>query len=157
MLKSLIVLFLIVLNITSTANANNKEENVMTTDKRNVLNVITKMTESFHSGDIEGVMASYEKNATVVFEPGKPVSAPAILRKMFEDAFALNPSFSYSGHEVFINNDIAVHYAPWKMKGKAPDGTDIEQSGLSVTVLRRQLDGTWLMVIDNPHGQNLLN
>jgi len=139
------------------AVANNKEGDSMSTDENNVLNVIENMTTSFHNGDIEGVMATYEKNATIMFEPGKPVSDPAVLREMFKGAFALNPKFSYSGHEVFISGDIAVHYAPWSMKGKTPDGTDIEQSGLSVAVLRRQSDGKWLMVIDNPHGQNLMS
>jgi ketosteroid isomerase-like protein len=157
MLKTLTTILLILLSVISIAVANNKEGNVMSTEEKNVLNVIKKMTTSFHNGDIEGVMASYEKNASVVFEPGKPVSDPTILRKMFKETFTLNPKFSYSGHEVFISNDIAVHYAPWTMKGKAPDGTVVEQSGLSVAVLRRQLDGKWLMVIDNPHGQNLMS
>ncbi|MFV2059586.1 MAG: DUF4440 domain-containing protein [Gammaproteobacteria bacterium] len=157
MLKILTLITLIVLSIISTAIANNKEGSTMSSEEKNVLNVIKKMTTSFHNGDIEGVMASYEQNATVVFEPGKPISDPAVLRKMFEGAFTLNPKFSYSGHEVFISKDIAVHFAPWKMTGNAPDGTDIQQSGLSVAVLRRQLDGKWLMVIDNPHGQNLMS
>ena len=114
------------------------------------------MTTAFHNGDIEGVMASYESKATVVFEPGKPVSDPAVLRDMFKGAFTLNPKFSYSGHEVFVVNDIAVHIAPWTMRGKTPDGADIEQKGLSIAVRRRQPDGKWLMVIDNPHGQYLM-
>jgi ketosteroid isomerase-like protein len=43
------------------------------------------------------------------------------------------------------------------MTGKVPDGTDIKQSGLSVVVLRKQADGKWLMVFDNPFGQHLLD
>jgi len=114
------------------------------------------MTDAFHDGDIEKVMASYEENSTIMFEPGKPVSDPQQLREGFKVFFAASPSFKYSGHEVFIENDIAMHITPWTMTGKAPDGTIIKQSGLSVAVLRRQSDGNWLMVIDNPHGQNLM-
>ena len=43
------------------------------------------------------------------------------------------------------------------MRATAPDGTKIQERGLSVAVLRRQPDGQWLMVIDNPHGQHLLD
>jgi len=157
MSKILTIFTLVALSFISTAIANNKEGDNMSIDEKNVLNVVETMTASFHRGDIEGVMMSYEKNATVVFEPEKPVSDPAVLREMFNGAFTLNPKFSYSGHEVFISGDIAVHLAPWTMKGKTPDGTDMKQSGLSVAVLRRQLDGTWLMVIDNPHGQYLMS
>ncbi|OUS34844.1 hypothetical protein A9R00_12355, partial [Oleispira antarctica] len=76
----------------------------------------------------------------------------------FEGAFQINPKFDYpNGHEVYIANNIALHIAPWVMTGKAPDGTSIKQSGLSVAVLRKQESGNWLMVLDNPHGQQLLD
>jgi len=157
MFKTITIIILIILSSISTAISNNKQGNKMSTEQLKVLNVIHKMTTAFHNSDIKGVMASYEQNATVVFEPGKPVSDATMIQKMFNGAFTLNPKFSYSGHEVFISGDIAVHYAPWTMKGTAPDGTVVKQSGLSVAVLRRQANGTWLMVIDNPHGQNLMN
>lgn len=128
----------------------------MSDDQQKVLITIEKMTEAFHAGDIEGVMKSYESNAIVAFEPGNPVSDPTTLREMFKGAFAINPHFDYSGHEVIVAGDIAIHLAPWKMTGKTPDGQAIEQSGLSVAVLRKQEDGNWLMVIDNPHGQILM-
>lgn len=128
----------------------------MSTEEKNIMTTIERMTNAFHNGDIEGVMASYEDKATVVFEPEKPVSDSTVLRKMFQGAFVLKPRFSYSGHEIFVMNDMAVHIAPWTMKGKTPDGVDIEQNGLSVAVLRRQTDGRWLMVIDNPHAQHLM-
>jgi len=45
-----------------------------------------------------------------------------------------------------------IWIAPWSMAGTTSDGQEIQQSGLSVAVLRRQADGGWKMVIDNPHG-----
>jgi len=155
MIKTLLAISITTLSIIALANDNPGGK--MSTDQQTVLNVIERMTAAFQKGDIEGVMASYEAKATVIFEPGKPVSDSAVLRNMFKGAFTLNPTFSYSGHEVFVSDDIAVHYAPWTMKGKAPDGGNIEQNGLSVAVLRRQPDGQWLMVIDNPHGQHLMD
>ena len=77
------------------------------------------------------------------------------MRATFKQWFAMSPRFEYAGHDVLVVGDLAVHIAPWTMKGKAPDGAPIEQSGLSVAVLRRQPEGRWLMVIDNPHGQHV--
>src|SRR5262245_8929157 len=114
------------------------------------------MTAAFQNGDLENVMNAYEHNAVIVFEPGRPVSDPAVVRATFKQWFAMSPRFEYAGHDVLVAGDVAVHIAPWTMKGKAADGAPIEQSGLSVAVLRRQSDGRWLMVIDNPHGQHLL-
>ncbi len=70
---------------------------------------------------------------------------------------AANPKFEFGQNEVIVTGDIAVHSMPWSMTGTAPDGTKVEQGGLSIAVLRRQPDGNWLMVIDNPHGQRLLD
>lgn len=132
------------------------ESQTMTQDQQDVLNAVQTMTDSFQNHNIAGVMASYENNATVLFEPGAPVSDAAQLEQMFTGMAAVNPVFDYAGHDVIVNGDIAVHIAPWKMTGQTPDGQDLAQSGLSVAVLRRQPDGRWKMVIDNPHGARLL-
>jgi ketosteroid isomerase-like protein len=125
-------------------------------EQESVLNAILAMTESFHKKDMERVMACYENNAVIVFEPGKPVSDANAIREGFNRFFAVNPTFTYSGHEVFINGDLAIHFAPWLMTGNIPDGKEVHQQGLSVAVLRKQPGGKWLMVFDNPFGQHLL-
>jgi len=128
----------------------------MTTDQKDVLALIRTMTGSFEKGDIDAVMQTYEPNQSIAFEPGVPVSDSAVSRTIFEQFHALSPEFSYSGHEVIVEGDIAVHVAPWRMTGTDPEGNRISDSGLSIAVLRRQADGGWKMVIDNPHGSRLL-
>ena len=124
--------------------------------KNPVVSTIVTMTEAFHRGDIPGILATYEPAAVVVGEPGKPAAGEAALRALFAGFIALKPQFTYSGHDVVVAGDLALHLAPWHMTGVTPDGTQIEQKGLSVAVLRRQVDGRWLMVVDQPHGDALL-
>ncbi len=134
------------------------QKTVISEDQQDVLNAIEAMTQSFNSKDIEGVMSSYEKDAVVIFEPETPVTDFNALKEMFLGAFTLNPKFEYpKGHEVFVNGDMAMHIAPWIMKGVAPDGSEIQQTGLSIATLHRQKDGKWLMTFDNPHGNYLIN
>ena len=128
----------------------------MNKDQTGVRALVETMTNAFMAKDIETVMQSYEPGAVVAFEPGAPVSDPEVLTAMFTGMSGVNPQFSYAGHEVMVSGDTALHIAPWVMTGTAPDGSAIQQSGLSVAVLRRQDDGSWLMVIDNPHGSQLM-
>jgi len=128
----------------------------MSHDEKQVLATVERMTAALQNGDFDNVMNAYENSAVIVFEPGRPVSDPTVARATFKQWYAMSPRFEYAGHDVLVAGDLAVHIAPWKMKGKAPDGASIERSGLSVAVLRRQSDGRWLMVIDNPHGQHLI-
>ncbi len=153
--KLSLIILLCMTSITMYSQTNKTKK--MTVEQQNVLSTIKKMTKAFENKDIEKVMSCYEPNATVVFEPESPVSNHTVLKEMFSGMSMANPVFTYSGHEVFISDDIATHIAPWEMTAKAPDGTEIKQSGLSVAVLRKQESGTWLMVIDNPHGQFLMN
>lgn len=128
----------------------------MTQDQEDVLALIGKMTGSFEAGDLDTVMQTYEADQTIMFEPGKPVSDAKGARMAFEQFLTVSPKFSYSGHEVIVEGDIAVHIAPWQMTGTGPDGKPVEAAGLSIAVLRRQPDESWKMVIDNPHGSHLL-
>ncbi|WP_185960967.1 YybH family protein [Aliiroseovarius halocynthiae] len=129
----------------------------MTLDQTNALLAVETMTEAFQNKDIATVMSAYEPGATVVFDPDAPISDAAQLEEMFRNMSMINPVFDYAqGHDVIVRGDIAMHIAPWTMTGVTPDGQTIAQSGLSVAILRRQLDGSWKMVIDNPHGGRLL-
>ncbi|WP_085905521.1 YybH family protein [Kiloniella majae] len=127
-----------------------------TIEEQNVLSLIQKMTSNFEQGNLEVVMSTYEENAAIMFEPGTAVNDNKISEQIFAEFKSLNPKFSYSGHEVIVAGNIALHIAPWSMKGKTPDGQEVTETGLSVAVLRQQKDGSWKMVIDNPHGNHLL-
>jgi ketosteroid isomerase-like protein len=125
--------------------------------KAKILSTIDTMTDAFHQGDIDGIMRTYEPGAVVIGQPGAPISGTPALRAMFAGFVAAKARFTFLGHEVIQAEDIALHLTPWRMAGVAPDGTAVAASGLSVAVLRRQPDGTWLMVIDDPFGDALLN
>lgn len=128
----------------------------MNAEQTDVLDLINSMTSAFEAKDFESVMATYEPHVTIMFEPGKATTDKTAIIKAFEEFASVDPRFTYSGHEVIVQGDIALHIAPWAMTGVLPDGQNIEQSGLSVAVARRQEDGSWKMVIDNPHGSRLL-
>jgi uncharacterized protein (TIGR02246 family) len=124
--------------------------------KANILSTIDAMTAAFHQGDLDGILRTYEPGAVVVGQPGTPVSGTPALRAMFAGFIAAKARFTFLGHEVIRAEDVALHLTPWRMAGVAPDGKAVEASGLSVAVLRRQRDGRWLMVIDDPYGDALL-
>jgi uncharacterized protein (TIGR02246 family) len=128
----------------------------MDTMQKSVVRAIDRMTRAFQQADIDGVMRVYEPGAVVAFEPGDAVHDRDRMQEIFAQWFALSPRFEYAGHDVLVAGDLALHLAPWTMRGIAPDGSAIERQGLSVAVLRRQADGEWRIVIDNPHGQHLM-
>ena len=138
-------------------NAHSEEARIENAEERQVMSLINKMTSSLQRGDIEKVMSTYEEGAIVMFEPGMALADREVSAQVFQEMAALKPEVTYSGHEVFIAGNIAMHISPWSMKGKTPDGQEVKQSGLSVAILRRQKDGDWKMIIDNPYASRLEN
>lgn len=121
-----------------------------------VIQAVEAMTAAFHDGNLAGILASYAPGATVAFAPGQSVSGEAALSEGFRGFFQISPRFSYSGHDVLVAGDLALHIAPWSMRGTAPDGSAVEQRGLSVAVLRKAASGQWQLVLDNPFGDQLI-
>ncbi|GAA0732662.1 hypothetical protein GCM10009430_46020 [Aquimarina litoralis] len=141
----------------SNAQTMKKMETNFNEQQKEVYRTIEKMVTAFESKDIDGVLSTYEEDAIVMFEPGNPITGHNALRQAFTEFVSFNPNYTFSSHEVYISGDIATHIAPWKMVGTLPDGNKIEQNGLSVAILRKQSNGNWLMIQDNPHGQFHLN
>ena len=127
----------------------------MSNEGRDVITAVEAMTGAFQRRDIGAIMEVYEHPAAIAFEPGHVVSDRDRIREMFVEWSALEPRFEYSGHDVLVAGDLALHVAPWRMRGTLPDGQSVEREGLSIAVLRRQPEGAWRIVIDNPHGQRL--
>jgi ketosteroid isomerase-like protein len=151
------LLAITVVSLFSTSPNTNAKELNMTMTQQPVLDTVLKMGRAYNAGDIDTVMTTYEPAAVVMFEPGNESFGAELIKEKFTGSLAINPQFEFGAHEVIIADTIAVHTTPWSMTGKTPDGQNVEQSGLSIAVLRRQNDGSWLLLIDNPFGQNVLN
>jgi uncharacterized protein (TIGR02246 family) len=109
------------------------------------------------AGNMDAILATYEPNAVLIGQPGMPATGTAALREAFKQFLFLNPKIKIVSQDLIQSSDIALHSYTWKMSGKTPDGNPVEQSGFSIVVLRKQPDGRWLMVIDNPFGDHLLH
>ncbi|MBU4528378.1 MAG: DUF4440 domain-containing protein [Hoeflea sp.] len=117
-----------------------------------ILATIETMTDAFAAGDVDTILSTYETGATVVAEPGMPVSGAAALREMFAQFIAQGVSFTYGAHDVVMAGDLALHLMKWT--APTPEG---DVTALSVAVLRKQADGSWKMVIDQPFGDAVMH
>ncbi|WP_430414072.1 YybH family protein [Parasphingorhabdus sp.] len=162
MRKKYLTLTILITALSVPSIAMSEEQKSMSTQEMNaeektVLSVVETMTSNLQKGNIDGVMSTYVANPVIIFEPGVPMTDAEVSRQIFSQMIEANPQVTYSGHEVYVSGDTAIHLAPWNMTGVGPDGAEMKQGGLSVAVLRKQEDGSWKMVIDNPYGDRLLN
>ncbi len=95
-------------------------------------------------GDLDAIMALYEPGAVFANQSGELSSGIDAVRQEIAPFAAMKPDFKLQVEKVITAGDIAVMYSQWSMT--TPD----QMSGRSVEVARRQADGTWLFVVDDP-------
>jgi uncharacterized protein (TIGR02246 family) len=133
------------------------DQGKQTMDHTQIQSTIDTNNAAVAAGNMDNILATYEPNAVLVGQPGMTATGTTALREAFKQFLVLNPKITIVSQDLIQAGDIALHSYTWKMSGKAPDGNPVAQSGFSVVVLRKQTDGRWLMVIDNPFGDQLLN
>lgn len=128
----------------------------LTAEQQNVVDSMNALKEAYSKRDLDAVLSCYEQDATFVFSVDAPVTGVEGLKEAFRQTFMINPVYEFKGTQVFVSRDIASYMTTWKMTGAAPNGRTIKQTGFSVTVLRKQADGKWLISLDNPQGLYLI-
>ncbi len=105
-----------------------------------------------NAANVDGLLALYEPGAAFTVEPGKVVTGTAAIREAIQGFLSLKPTIRLTPRVLANAGDIALVSSTWTLKGSAPDGSAVDLSGESAEVLRRQADGTWKFIIDNPWG-----
>jgi uncharacterized protein (TIGR02246 family) len=113
----------------------------------------TLLVEAINRGDLEAALALYEPNASFVQDSGEVVTGLGAIREVMQGFLAIKPKFSIEVKAVQSGDGgLALLRAKWSATGTGPDGKPMTISGNSTEVVRRQSDGTWRFVIDNPRG-----
>lgn len=96
--------------------------------------------ERANRGDVEGLVALYEPDAVLALPDGKVARGHAEIRKAYEQLLASRPKFQ------------AGEARPTLLSGElALTSTRLDNGAVTAEVARRQPDGTWLWVIDDPN------
>ena len=96
--------------------------------------------ERAKAGDAAGLAELYEEEAVMAYPPGERTVGREAIRRFWEKAFDNPPEFKpESPLPSLVSGDIAL------TSTVAQDGT-----GARAQVVRRQPDGSWLRVLDQP-------
>ena len=114
--------------------------------------VIEVFSRRLAAGDLEGALALYEQGATFAPQPGQQVSGLDAIRRALEQFIALTPTMTGTIEKVLEADGVALVANRWTLRGTGPDGAPVELAGVSSDVMRRQADGTWRILVDDPWG-----
>jgi ketosteroid isomerase-like protein len=96
--------------------------------------------ERSNAGDAEGVALLYEEDAVLAYPPGGQTVGRAAIQALWEKVLANRPHFEQEEPlPTLISGDIALTSTPPK-----------DAAGARAQVVRRQADGSWLRLLDQP-------
>jgi uncharacterized protein (TIGR02246 family) len=112
------------------------------------------IVEAIKRKDLEAAVALYEPNATFVLDSGEVITGRAAIREALKAWIGLDDVRFTTEIKAIQSADgnLAMSRGTWSATTKGPDGKPVTLTGKNVEVVRRQPDGTWLFVIDNPRG-----
>ncbi len=111
----------------------------------------TLFRNAFNAGDVEASIALYEPDAILVVD-GNGVRGHENIREAFRSIFSGHGRMSVETLSVLESPaGLAVLHGRWVVEYDPGTGSELVTRGLSTEVVRRQPDGTWLFIIDNPY------
>ena len=107
---------------------------------------------ALNAGDRDAIADVYEEKAVLIVPPSRQrVSGRDAIRAAMEPMLALAPSARLEVVEKLETDGLALTIGRWNIVG-SDGGERIEMSGRGAIVSRRQPDGSWRVVLDNPMG-----
>jgi uncharacterized protein (TIGR02246 family) len=117
---------------------------------RNPEEVEKLFVQAFSACDLEAMVALYEPDAVLSPQPNQIVTGREAIREALRGFLSLCGEFRSEVKSVAQAGDLALVRSEWSLVGTAPGGCPIDISDRGVEVVRRQPDGSWLFIIDNP-------
>lgn len=109
---------------------------------------------ALESGDIETSVELYEPSAVLFKKSGQTMTGHEEIRKNNAFLIALKPTFTIEFIKTTFSGDgnLATNRMKAAMSGTNAEGKKIDGLIHTLEVLRKQADGSWRYVIDDPYG-----
>jgi uncharacterized protein (TIGR02246 family) len=114
--------------------------------------VLESIVAGINSGDLESLMTLYESEAAFATEPGSLAPGVPGVREALDGFISMNGKLDLEVTRVLEAGDLALVIGVWSFDGTGTDGEPVRLASKNADVLRRQTDGSWRFVIDNPWG-----
>ena len=116
--------------------------------------VLESIVNGINTGNVDALMTLYEPHAAFASRPGSLAHGLSGVRESLAAFTAMKGTLDLEVTRVLEAGGLALVFGVWSFTGTGPDGQPVTLSGKNADVLRRQSDGSWRFVIDNPWGSD---
>ena len=114
--------------------------------------VLKSIVAGINSANLDALMSLYEPGAAFAAQPGSLAHGLAGVRESLGAFIAMKGTLDLKVTRVLEAGELAFVAGVWSFTGTGSDGKPVTLTGRNGDVLRRQANGSWRFVIDNPWG-----
>lgn len=115
-------------------------------DRKTPVSAVEYFRHCIRNGDLQGALSCFDPTGVYIDRDGQPGN----IQKAMEHLCGWQPDINGIKRQVTLVGDIAMWLDKWTLRGKQPDGTPIEMNGSTACVMKRNEEGMWLWLVDNP-------
>ena len=114
--------------------------------------MLEAVVDGINTANYDLLLSLYERDAAFATRPGSLAHGLGDICEALDGFIALNGKLDLKVKRVLEVGDLALVAGEWSFAGTGPDGEPVHLAARNADVLRRQTDGSWRFVIDNPWG-----
>jgi uncharacterized protein (TIGR02246 family) len=100
--------------------------------------------QHLNAGDLEAMVALYDPDASFVLKSGETIRGRHAIRVVLAGLIKSKARLHGKVSQAVVAGDTALLYTDW---------AGGEEPSRAIEVLRRQPDGTWLLIVGDPNGR----
>jgi uncharacterized protein (TIGR02246 family) len=114
--------------------------------------VLASIVEGINTGNLDRLITLYEPGAAFATQPGSLAHGLTGIHESLAGFIAMKGKLDLTVTRILEVGDLALVIGVWSFTGTGSDGQLVQLAAKNADVLRRQADGSWRFVIDNPWG-----
>jgi uncharacterized protein (TIGR02246 family) len=111
-----------------------------------------RFCEACNAAELERLLTLYEHDAVIVERTGEITRGIGAIREHLSGLLAMQPAMRILNSKTVVAGEVAQLSSHWRCEVVAPDGSTAHLEYHGSELSRRQPDGSWRLVIDNPWG-----
>lgn len=103
------------------------------------------------NGDLNNAMTCFDPEAIYIDKDGNAINGLANIEKLVANLCNMKPDIKVYEHKISpVGNDMMYWLDKWTLTATDLQGNLINMKGASANMMRRNNDGVWLWLVDNP-------
>lgn len=125
-------------------------------DRKTQIGAVAFFRNCLKNKDVAGAMTCFDPQGVFINRDGKEIRELIQIEKAIEHLSASGPEIKGANPHVTTIGALSLWLDEWEMTGKAPDGHMMKMNGHTTCLMKRNKEGIWLWLIDNPFGAAVL-